>query len=499
MADDKSDLKTHKGSFDNDRKKGMDSPVRDGGFFGFVGGLFNRRPETPEEREKREEDEYTKEMKKRTRAKNINSKRDKLLRPVDRSESASERFYTQSGEDKPKNKAPTIVVDKLEDLPPDIHGSIERMKVSEEELKANFEVFLNVLSFTDKHMPRRRLEEKRREKKRKEKKRKEKKTQRQRQRKWSFIHSLLSRFLTTGQKEARKKQKQDVLPSISDRIKLSEEKAYETMTFTEARRLYKWDTYLGHGGFGQVVEAKSKEKRDPAYNDKVAIKFQANDGVRSESMNLDEVSVLQFCDHPNVVTMYRAIRVRTEVWMIMELLRGGTLKQASTNKGVPFAENEIAYVAREMLKGIKYIHDNQLAHRDLKNLNIMLTVEGGIKLIDFGLALDMTLGPRVQMVGSPLWMPPEMIQGKPHSYGVDVWSFTVCMLELANQKPPNASNIKRAMFLSATRGMGENEDKFTDASKWSEDFLVCFVLVLGVYCVFSYSPPLPSSFRTLLH
>ena len=236
-----------------------------------------------------------------------------------------------------------------------------------------------------------------------------------------------------------------------------------------------------------MVEAKSKEKRDgAAYNDKVAIKFQANDSSRAESMNLDEVSVLQFCDHPNVVQMFRALRVRTEVWLVMELLRGGTLKQASTNKGVPFAENEIAYVAREMLKGIKYLHDNQLVHRDLKNLNIMLTVEGGIKLIDFGLALDMTNGPRVQMVGSPLWMAPEMIQGKPHSFGVDIWSFTVCMLELANQKPPNASNIKRAMFFAATKGMGENEDKFTDVAKWNKDFLVCFLFFFFLFFVFCF-------------
>ena len=101
---------------------------------------------------------------------------------------------------------------------------------------------------------------------------------------------------------------------------------------------------------------------------------------------------------------------------------------------MPFTEPEIAYVAAETLKGLNYLHSRQvtfpsflpsfissptltfppslfqIAHRDLKNLNIMLSVNADVKIIDFGLAVDMSTGPRVQMVGSPLWMAPEMIR-----------------------------------------------------------------------------------------
>ena len=129
--------------------------------------------------------------------------------------------------------------------------------------------------------------------------------------------------------------------------------------------MYKWDVYLGHGGFvdffsslppfllslfcllfhflsppplfslprfGQVVEAKCKLKKDPHYGSKFALKFQNNETERAKRMNIEEVSFLKFCDHPNIVKMFRALEVRSEVWMVMELLRGGNLKQASTNK-----------------------------------------------------------------------------------------------------------------------------------------------------------------------
>jgi len=81
----------------------------------------------------------------------------------------------------------------------------------------------------------------------------------------------------------------------------------------------------------------------------------------------------------------------------MEYMEGGTLHEAV--KGHNFSEPEMAFVGREMMLGIKYVHDLSLAHRDLKSQNVMLTVQGDVKLIDFGLAVDVSKGDRSHMVG----------------------------------------------------------------------------------------------------
>ena len=115
-----------------------------------------------------------------------------------------------------------------------------------------------------------------------------------------------------------------------------------------------------------------------------------------------------------------------------------------------------------------------------------------MKIIDFGLAADMSLGKRIQMVGSPYWMAPEMVRGEPHSLGVDVWAFTVSMLELANQKPSIVGNVKRAMFLVGTVGLTK---KFSKRKIWSDDFKVCFLVFVFFL---SFLKPSLSSFHNAL-
>ena len=125
--------------------------------------LFGRFPrifkksQTIEARMKKEEIEYSKEMKKRIRYQAQNEKKESMLRPVHDSETFSDKFITTSNEEVRVKKNYAFYVECLEDLPPDIHESLERMRIPANVLENNFELLLNILSFADKHIPRRRF------------------------------------------------------------------------------------------------------------------------------------------------------------------------------------------------------------------------------------------------------------------------------------------------------------------------------------------------------
>jgi len=148
----------------------------------------------------------------------------------------------------------------------------------------------------------------------------------------------------------------------------------------------------------------------------------------------------------------------------MEFMEGGTLTQAVN--AYDFLEPQIAFVAREILHALEFIHNLGFVHRDLKSANVMMTINGEIKLIDFGLVIDLQYGTPEHMVGSPFWMPPEMIRRQPHGRAADIWSFAICLLELANKQPPNRSSFVRCMFMTATVGYPQ---PFENADMWSLD------------------------------
>jgi len=98
-----------------------------------------------------------------------------------------------------------------------------------------------------------------------------------------------------------------------------------------------------------------------------------------------------------------------------------------------------------------------------------MSVKGEIKLIDFGLCADFSFGARSKMLGSPYWVPPEMIHEKPHTCVADIWSFAVCLLELYRGSPPHAPSSLKCMFMTATEGLSsEIPEAATDKAR---DFL----------------------------
>eukprot|EP01102_Stenamoeba_stenopodia_P019607 TRINITY_DN744_c0_g1_i1.p1 TRINITY_DN744_c0_g1~~TRINITY_DN744_c0_g1_i1.p1 ORF type:complete len:579 (+),score=132.05 TRINITY_DN744_c0_g1_i1:180-1916(+) len=251
------------------------------------------------------------------------------------------------------------------------------------------------------------------------------------------------------------------------------------------KKLFKHPEQVGEGGFGLVVRADvSGDKQKPKLPSTVAIKKMSHSSLKERSNNLREIGFLRKLDHLNIVRYYRTYRgfnlkdvkpPPAELWLIMEYLEGGTLSQARLSH--KFQEENIAYIARELLTGITYLHSLNLAHRDLKSANVMLSVEGGVKMIDFGLCADMSQGPRDDVCGSPFWLPPEMIKNETHSTPVDLWSYAICLMELANGTPPHEQSATKAMFIAATEGYPQ---PFDNPDKWSPEmknfFSKCLVI-----------------------
>ncbi|KAK1900430.1 Mitogen-activated protein kinase kinase kinase kinase 1 [Dissostichus eleginoides] len=124
----------------------------------------------------------------------------------------------------------------------------------------------------------------------------------------------------------------------------------------------------------------------------------------------------------------------------MEFCGGGSLQDIYHVTG-PLSEPQIAYICREMLQGLNYLHAQKKIHRDIKGANILLNDHGEVKLADFGISAQITatLARRMSFIGTPYWMAPEVaaveIKGG-YNELCDIWSVGITAIELAELQPP---------------------------------------------------------------
>jgi serine/threonine-protein kinase 24/25/MST4 len=153
--------------------------------------------------------------------------------------------------------------------------------------------------------------------------------------------------------------------------------------------------------------------------------------------------------NPDIVQYYASFMDGTTLWIVMEYLAGGSLKELIDTVG-PLPEDAIASVMRSLLRGLDYVHKGRKLHRDIKAANILLSSAGEVKLADFGVAGQMTatMRQRNTFVGSPFWMAPEVIQESAYDEKADIWSVGITAIELATGLPPFANEHPyRALFL----------------------------------------------------
>ena len=132
-------------------------------------------------------------------------------------------------------------------------------------------------------------------------------------------------------------------------------------------------------------------------------------------------------------------------------------------------EKIIAYIMREVLLGLKIMHEQYRIHRDIKSDNILIGIDGSVKLGDFGYAAQLTQEHDVRhsVVGTPSWMAPELVVGMDYGVSVDIWSLGIVAIETVLGEPPYLNeNPMKALYLIATKPA----PTLPNDGKWSQNF-----------------------------
>ncbi|KAL7796069.1 hypothetical protein V8C37DRAFT_414359 [Trichoderma ceciliae] len=198
---------------------------------------------------------------------------------------------------------------------------------------------------------------------------------------------------------------------------------------------YRLGECLGKGAFGSVYKSFNW-----GTGEAVAIKqIKLTDLPKSEQRMIEsEIDLLKNLFHDNIVKYIGFVKTAECLNIILEYCESGSLHSICREYG-KFPENLVGVYMTQVLQGLQYLHDQGVIHRDIKGANILTTKDGTVKLADFGVSTSTLAGGQdkeAQVVGTPYWMAPEIIQLSGASSASDIWSVGCTVIELLQGKPP---------------------------------------------------------------
>lgn len=199
-------------------------------------------------------------------------------------------------------------------------------------------------------------------------------------------------------------------------------------------RDYRLGDCIGKGAFGSVYKAFNW-----GTGEAVAVKqIKLVDVPKSELRMIEaEIDLLKNLHHDNIVKYIGFVKTSDCLNIILEYCENGSLHSICKVYG-KFPENLVGVYMTQVLQGLQYLHDQGVIHRDIKGANILTTKDGKVKLADFGVSTSTLAGPdkEAQVVGTPYWMAPEIIQLSGATSASDIWSVGCTVIELLQGKPP---------------------------------------------------------------
>uniref|UniRef100_A0AAY4B7E3 non-specific serine/threonine protein kinase n=1 Tax=Denticeps clupeoides TaxID=299321 RepID=A0AAY4B7E3_9TELE len=234
---------------------------------------------------------------------------------------------------------------------------------------------------------------------------------------------------------------------------------------------------VGNGTYGQVYKGHHVKTGQLAAIKVMDVTGDEEDEIKTEINMLKKYSL-----HPNIATYYGAFikknppGIDDQLWLVMEFCGAGSVTDLIKNtKGNSLKEEWIAFICREILRGLVHLHMHKVIHRDIKGQNVLLTGNAQVKLVDFGVSaqLDRTVGRRNTFIGTPYWMAPEVIAcdenpEATYDFKSDLWSLGITAIEMAEGAPPLCDmHPMRALFLIPRNP----PPTLKSLKKWSRKFL----------------------------